>query len=52
MLVNQLWLNSDSIVHLHIYFSVFQAFFTTSLSKSIYDLLKEETSKALVMIFI
>lgn len=53
MLVNQLCLKSAPIVHLHMYFTMFQAFFTMSLSKSIYDLLKEETlSQEWVMIFI
>jgi len=42
MLVNQLWLNLAPTVHLHTYFTIFQDLVTTSLSKSVYDLLKEE----------
>lgn len=53
MLVNQLSLDSTPIVHLHMYFTTFQTFFTTWLSKSSYDLLKQESlSKDWVMIFI
>lgn len=53
MLVNQLSLNSTPIVHLHMYFTMFQTFFTMWLSKSSYDLLKQKTlSKEWVMIFI
>lgn len=53
MLVNQLWLYSAPIVHLYMYFTMFQAFFTTSLSKSSYDLVKQEIlSKEWVTIFI
>lgn len=43
MLVNRLWLKSAPIVHLYMYFTMSQAFFTMSLSKSTYDLLEEET---------